>query len=363
MSDSLRSNWKGKIEEYPMNNYPDYEPGKPPRTENLRKIDYSEEMSKIWGQNWGETGIGRLKEVALVKPSEYELNPLFVSHPEYFLMTSTIRTGKKPDIPLMIQQVEEYGKLLQENGIKVHWLEYSGFMGAYGPMRKLFVAGNLGLVVRGGAILFRFGQGSFLRGTEYYAQQMLADIGCPIMFRPTGRAILEMAWPFAAENVLLGSYGIACNQEAVEQIRPILTASGIELVMGNSTSIADTYSAGGEFHLDGVLQIVDSGVGVMFPNQLDYSLYIWLREHNFKLIEVPLQEHLAFGPENGLIVDAGKVIQPAGAKETNKRLRSHGVDVIEIDTTGIGQMGFHGIRCITLPLVRDKGPTLEEIKR
>ncbi len=360
---SSRLSWTGKIDDYPMENYPDYEPGKPPRTEKLRKLDYAEEMPKIWGQNWGETGIGRLREVALVKPTEHELNPLFVNHPEYFLMISTLRTGKKPDINFMIEQVEDYGKLLHENGVKVHWLQYPDVMGAYGPLRKLFVAGNLGLVVRGGAILFRFGQASFLRGTEFYAQQLLAQINCPIMFRPTGKAILEMAWPFAAENVLLGSYGIACNQEAIDQIRPILAASGIELIMGNSNTIADTYSAGGEFHLDGVLQVVDSGVGLMYPNQLDYSLYVWLKEHNFRLVEVSTQEHLAFCPENGMILDAGKVIQPAGAKETNKKLRDQGVDVIEMDTSGIGQMGFHGIRCITLPLVRDPGPTLEEIKK
>jgi len=51
------------------------------------------------------------------------------------------------------------------------------------------------------------------------------------------------------------------------------------------------------------------------------------------------------------------------AKKTNAMLRKEGVDVIEVDTVGLAQGGFNGLRCITCRLYREPGPSLEEIKK
>jgi hypothetical protein len=59
-----RKQYEGKLEDYPLTNYPDYEPGHPPRSERLEKIGFLDEVEKIWGSRWGgSAGIGRLREV------------------------------------------------------------------------------------------------------------------------------------------------------------------------------------------------------------------------------------------------------------------------------------------------------------
>jgi hypothetical protein len=51
---------KGHLKDYPLTNYPDYEPGHPPRSERLDKIGFLDEVEKIWGSRWGGSGgIGR----------------------------------------------------------------------------------------------------------------------------------------------------------------------------------------------------------------------------------------------------------------------------------------------------------------
>jgi len=59
-----RKQYEGELVDYPLTNYPDYEPGHPPRSERLEKIGFLDEVEKIWGSRWGgSAGIGRLREV------------------------------------------------------------------------------------------------------------------------------------------------------------------------------------------------------------------------------------------------------------------------------------------------------------
>ena len=356
-------NWKGPLEKYPMENYPDYEPGKPPRFEKLAELDYLDEVERIWGQRWGEQGIGRLKEVALVKPSEHEVNALFLNHPEFFMLRHYLRTGKKPNFELLVQGIEDLAKVLSENGVSVRWMEFDDVMGAYGPMRKLFVATNLGKVTRAGAIIGRRGHDSYNRGIAYYSQKFFTEIGCPVIMTVTGKGIFEGAFPFVAENICVGSYGIGVNQEAMDQVLPVFNAAGIEAIMGHSTSIMDSFESGGDFHMDMVLGVADLGLVTVFPAQLDYEVFLWLKSHGFKMIEVPLDEQIKSVACNGLQLEPGKVIMPQGAKKTNIALRKEGVDVIEVDVSDIAQGGVNGIRCVVLALLREPGPSLNEIRR
>ena len=82
-----RREYHDPIEDYPLENYPDYEPGKPPRTERLAGIHFLDEVERIWGQRWGgDQGIGRLREVALIRPHEQEANLLWQKDPNFFLL-------------------------------------------------------------------------------------------------------------------------------------------------------------------------------------------------------------------------------------------------------------------------------------
>lgn len=358
-----RSEYKGDLADYPLENYPDYEPGCPPRFEKLAQIGHLEEEERVWGQKWGEQGIGRLREIALVKPTDYEIQPLFKKDPTFFMLRHHLMTGSKLSIDALQQQHEDYAKLMEENGVKVRYMEFEDYWGAYGPLRKPYVAARLGTAVRGGVIIKRWGHGSWSRGLERHAMKFFLSINCPILLYPAGKAIFEGTMVFPAENVAIGHYGLACNREAMEQVNPVLKAAGFEeVVMGHSSTVMDSYSGGGYYHSDLIMSIVDLGLALVVPSQLDWDVYMWLKEHKYKLIEVPPEELLSCVAVNGMPLGNRKIVMPKAATKTNALLRKEGVDVIELDTSGLHGLMMGGLRCMTMRLYREPGPRLEELK-
>lgn len=359
-----RFEWKGKLEDYPLENYPDYVPGKPPKSELNRTIGFLDEVERIWGKRWGGMqGIGKLREVALVKPQEYEMSPLFAKAPEFFLM----RQGRldKESFQHLVEQHEKLAEILKENGVHIQWREVGDPMGAYGPMRKFFV-GKAAFILKGGAIIPRHGQASFLRGIARNLTEFLTKIGCPILLTISGHGTFEAgAFLPVAEDVIIGTISPSVNQEAIEQIMPVFKAAGVkELQFAHATTAAESYNEPLNYlHVDAILAPVDIGQLVAYPPELDYTTSLWLKERGFEFIEVPPDEYRKYQAANCMILEPGKVIMAAGAKETNRQLRKRGIDVIELETDGLIKGGVNGIECLGLYLVRDPGPTLEEIKR
>jgi N-dimethylarginine dimethylaminohydrolase len=359
-----RLEWKGKLEDYPLENYPDYVSGGPPNNEALKNIGFLDEVERIWGKQWGgDQGIGRLREVALVKPTEHEMNPLWAKAPELFLL----RRGPIDEkcFEALVQNHERLAEILEENGVKIYWREINDTMGAYGPIRKLFV-GKAAITLKGGAIVPRHGQASFLRGVARNLTEFFAKIGCPILLTISGHGTLEAgAFVPLAEDVLLGTLSPSVNQEAIEQFMPVFKAAGgKEIHFAHAVTMAKTYTEPVNFlHVDAIVSPVDVGLVVAYPPELDYQTYLWLKEKGFEIIEVPPDEYRKYQAANLIILEPGKVIMPTGAQETVARVRKAGVDVIELDTEGLIKGGVNGIECLAMYLLRDPGPALEEIKR
>ena len=349
--------WDGRMEDYPLENYPDYVPGKPPQLEKLHRIGYLEEVERIWGKKWGGyQGIGKLREVALIRPNEVESSPLWEKDLTFFMM----RFGK-PDLDLLLKQHNAYAKILEANEVKIHWMTIDNPWGAYGPMRKLYMACEA-MVVKGGAILSRFGHGSWKRGLNPHFQKFLASIGCPILYMVHGGGICEVGpWRPVAENAIIGHMGIAANEDGIDQVVQVLKRNGFEEIhIARMQTYMDTLEAAGEFHIDMVLGILDIRKAVVYPAHLDYEIYRWLKDRKFELIEIPPDEHKRFVPANLVTLEPGKVIMPAGAEKTIRAVRKLGVEVIEIDTVELLKGGTNGLSCTTLALVRDPGPSLRD---
>jgi N-dimethylarginine dimethylaminohydrolase len=349
-----KKEYHGKIEDYPLENYPDYEPGKAPKTEVLQEISYLDELERIWGKNWGSQGIGKLREVALIRPTEHEVNPLWERNREFFLLRR-----ERLEFDKLRKAFDDYGELLDKEGVEVHWMEAPEKMGPYGPMRKLFM-GSFCLVVRGGAIISRQGHGSFVRGLEPNFLKIFAKLNCPVLLTVHGKGICEVGvFVPIAEDAIMGFKSCACNEEGLSQVVPVLQRAGYkEIPIANCATIYEDYRAGGDFHIDMIFGPLDLRVALIYPGFLDYQIFKWLKDRNFKLIEVDPEEHLKYAPANLLILEPGKVIMAAGAKETIKKVRKAGIEVIEFDTSGL-QVGVNGIRCVTLSLRRDVGPKLQ----
>jgi arginine deiminase len=355
-----RSSETEDIENYPLERYPDYLPNKPPQSYILHKISYLEEMERTWGRKWGAQGIGKLREVGLVKPMDIEANPLWARDPRFFLL----RHGPidKKMLELLRAQHQEYADLLKQNGVNINWIDIPSHMGPYGPMRKLYVA-KFCCIVRGGAIISRAGQSSYRKGWEPHVMRFLAKIGCPVLLTISGYGIYEtgVIVPLA-EDVLLGYNSCAANQDALEQMLPVLNRAGVkEFHTAYMPTLAETFDGWAEFHVDMSVAPVDLGIALVYPPCLDFQTYAWLKDKGFKLIEIPPDEQRSFAPANLVILEPGKVIMAAGAKKTISAVRNEGIDVIELDTSAIRQGGTNGISCMTMHLLRDNGPSLEEL--
>lgn len=348
-----KKEYRGRIEDYPLENYPDYEPGMAPAAGAIQEIGYLDELERIWGKNWGAQGIGKLREVALARPTEHEINPLWERNREFFLLRR-----ERVELDKLSQAFEGYAELLESQGVKVHWMETEDRMGAYGPMRKLFMMAFC-LVVRGGAIISRQGHASFVRGLEPNFLRFFAKINCPVLLTVHGMGICEVGvFVPIAEDAIMGFRSCASNEEGLEQVLPVLESSGYkEIPIANCTTVYQDFRAGGDFHIDMIFGVVDHKVALIYPGFLDYQMFKWLKDRDFKLIEVPAEEHFKYAPANLVVVEPGRVIMARGAKETIKRVRKAGVEVLEFDTSGL-QVGTNGIRCVTLPLIRDPGPSL-----
>jgi arginine deiminase len=350
--------WNDILEKHRMENYPDFVPGKPPQLDRLHEISYLEELEKIWGKRWGSQGIGRLREVALLKVDpEYEGHPFFLKHPDFFLL----RYNRRPDFDLLVRDQLAYAQVLEDQGVKVHWLEFEDRMGPYGPMRELFMGGSV-RIFRGGAILERVGESSCYRGFARELQKLLTKIGCPILYTVHGNGIFEggSCLP-VAEDVLVIGLSCACNQEGLEQVKPVLKTCGVkEIHVSHMQTIMDSFESGGEFHIDMVLGVVDLRKAIVYPAGLDYQTYQWLKGKGFQLAEIPADEQFKYAPANLVVLEPGRVIMAKGARKTIKAVREMGVEVVEIDNEGIMQGGVNGISCITMQLVRDPGPGLDD---
>ncbi len=356
MTDTIT--WTHSFEDYPIEDYPDYVPDKPPQLDALHRIGYLDELERIWGKRWGSQGIGRLREVALLKAKPaYEGHPFFKRYPDFFLL----RHNPNPDMELFVEHQAAYARALEGNGVKVHWLEFENPIGAYGPMRKVFIAAAV-RIFRGGAILPRGGEASYCRGYEREFQKMLTGLGCPILHQVIGHGIYEAgAIMPVAEDVLVAGLSCALNPEGLEQITPVLKRCGVkEIHASHMQTIMDSFASGGEFHIDMALGVVGLRKAIVYPAALDYQTYWWLKEKGFQLAEIPPDEQRKYSPANLLVLGPDKVVMAKGAVKTIEAVRQMGVEVIEIETEGIQQGGVNGISCITMQLVREPGPGLDD---
>ncbi len=350
---------------------PFYEKGKRIDITKVHNSDYLDFKDKVYGRKFGINGIGKLKEVALSRITERELytkHPYFKQDPDYFITTGLGGT-EHPDLGKWQKQVENYAKILQENGVKVNWIEYpEPFMSPFGPMLITWAPYDT-LVTRGGSIVQRGGMytwGSYGR-FEYLARWCLLQLNIPILLTITGRGICEAAPVsiFMAEDAVMVGLSAACNQEGLNQLAPALErTSGVEnfQIVANKMPL-DTYfdpETGLSAHMDMVFSVVDVGKVLLYPPSFNTETLIWLKEHKFEIIEVDREEQAKYLPPNLTMLQPGKVIVHEGPTRTISKLRKAGIEVIEVPFTECIKMGG-GLHCSTLQIYREPGTFLKDI--
>ena len=346
------------LSKYDLKQYPDYRQNQPPDLLKIAGASYLDEFQSVWGRQWGAMGIGKLREVGLCKPLQWETESFFTQDPNFFLL----RHAGKLNFDDMARSHEQYANILTKNGVHIHWMEYENPIGAYGPMRKLFVIEEVRFV-RGGAIIPRFGHASFKRGLEREFTKFVNKLGCPVLLTVHGKGICEVAPMFVplTDDVWVGAVSCATNQEGLDQVLPVLRSAGVvDVHIMQLQTIMDSFASGGEFHTDMIIHPVAEKLAIIYPGALPWVTYTWLKDLGYKLIEIPVDEQKLCYPANLIVLEPGKLIMNSRAKETIRLLEKEGVDVISFDSYGIMQGGTNGIKCITMEILRDDGPRIHK---
>src|SRR5947207_3370165 len=139
------------------------------------------------------------------------------------------------------------------------------------PLRNFTLAGG-GLVVHGGAILHRYGLGSWQRGREVIWEKTLAALQVPIYHTIHGTGICEPgAGRWLDERTFVFNESVVANEEGLRQLEFVLASLAIELVVCHSPGWFDSTGHGniGTSHMDMVMMTVDEGTVLLAPHRVN----------------------------------------------------------------------------------------------
>jgi len=341
---------------------PGYVPGEPPSPERWRNTDYLDIYHRVWGREFGANGIGKLREVALIEITEYERWPYYNEAPEY-LPNMGLKYADL-DVAKMQDQSAEYQAALESAGVQVHRIAYPAPpVGPFGPTRGTWAANEL-LVVRGGSIIEKVAISPFGTGrAEYLALWAFTQLGIPPVLAIMGTGVAEAGPCFwLAEDVFVAARGLAFNDDGLNQLLPVVRRSS-RLDEKDFTALVIDCPGGRYFdpevgvshHPDMVLGPLDADKVICYPPGLDFGTWSWLKERGYQMVEVERDEQVLYAPANVMILEPGRVIMHAEARNAVAAVRKLGVDVIEVPYSEFLRTGG-GLHCSTMRLWREPGP-------
>lgn len=332
---------------------PWFEPGKPLRNYMLHETDFYDEVEQIWGQRWGAEGIGTLREVLVSRPTENETRPEYAREWQYYYSSA----AGNANLGRLQAQYDEYYQVLADNGVRVNSIEPPvPAIGPYGYIKNLVTLAGGGLVVRGGAILHRYGLGSWQRGREVIWSKVLTALQVPIYLTVHGKGICEPgAGRWLDSKTFVFNESVVANEEGLRQLEFVLDNLGIELVVAHSPGWYDSIGNGniGTSHMDMVMMVVDERKVLLAPHLVNYGFVRYLKQNDYTIIEVPVEEYWDLAI-NGVTLAPGKVLINAGSPTVVKELERHGVEVLQVDFSESHKFAIAGLHCATLELVRDQ---------
>ena len=156
--------------------------------------DYLKYYDQVFGRACGAAGIGKLKQVGLLRVSEdddYANHPYVKEDPGYMDRDGFL-AEKRMDIARMNDEQQAYAEALQANGVEVYWIRYPERpMAAFGPMTNQMSAAEL-LIVPGGSIIPKKGYAlaptSGFGRTEYLARWAFWNLSIAPLVTVIGKA-------------------------------------------------------------------------------------------------------------------------------------------------------------------------------
>ncbi|MBI4284670.1 MAG: hypothetical protein HY670_02060 [Chloroflexi bacterium] len=361
---------KVKTGNWDIGDLPFMEPNGNPRIDLWQRINYLDEVEITWGKKWGASGLGKMREAAVVRPQERDIRvppmsraPMWSIHAPPITETPTLK-----DLDAWQKEHEYMCQVLRDHGVTVDYIQYPDPLpiGPYGP--HVAMTSIDFWIIWGGAILSRLCIWPLARGREVFLLKWLAEIGCPTLLYVTGRGFCEIgAMESLADDCMFIASGTAANQDGINQVLPVLERAGItnvHIVQHGGWLDSCQFPMGGTYHISLFSAPLDIGKHLVYPPLLGWETQRWFHEHGYEVVEIPPEDHRDWAVSNLIVLAPGKVMMAAEAKETIRRVRKAGVEVIECPTyTSRYKIGLGGsLRCRCKPLIRDPGPRLADLK-
>jgi len=197
-----------------------------------------------------------------------------------------------------------------------------------------------------GALLARPASAS-RAGEERQAAAALARIGVPILHSVFGAATFEGADVAVVNHdlVFVGE-GQRTNREGARQVAQAFRDTGVEHV----EIVQLPYGCG---HLDGMLNIIDRDLALIYPTQLPWRVYELLKARGFRFLDVPDAGEARHGMAINMVPLApGVVVMPARNPITRAALEANGVTCLEVEVDEL-MKGAGSVHCMTGVVHRD----------
>jgi N-dimethylarginine dimethylaminohydrolase len=197
-----------------------------------------------------------------------------------------------------------------------------------------------------GAILARPASAS-RAGEERTAAAALARIGVPILHSVFGAATFEGAdVAVVNEDLVFVAEGQRTNREGARQVARAFENTGV----AQAEIVQLPYGCG---HLDGMLNIVDRDLALIYPTQLPWRVYELLKTRGFRFLDIPDAGEARRGMAINMVPLApGVVVMPKGNPITRATLEGAGVECLEVEVDEL-MKGAGSVHCMTGVIHRD----------
>lgn len=297
-----------------------------------RTNSFREDLPLWWG-DWGVSSeCGNLRAVLLKRPGP-ELDTI----DDFEAMQ--MRAPLDPD--LARSQHDGLVDAYREHGVAVRLVEN----GRVDKPNGFFIR-DLMLMTPEGAIITRPASNT-RAGEERFVADALGRIGVPVLMTVHGEGTFEGAdVTWIDDDLCFLAEGLRTNATGADQVERILREIGVR----------DVVRVGlpwGAMHLDGLLNILDRDLAVVWPRRTPFRIVEVLRQRGFRFIEIPDEaEAQSCLPMNFVALRPGEILMPTGGDLARERYEAAGVTCHTVEVRELIKAGG-GIHCMTGFLKRD----------
>lgn len=283
-----------------------------------------------------------MSDQLFVKNATNKLEKVLVCSPQYYkfngineITKSWMDKGETEQNDTMVKEWQTLLDAYADNGVDVVQMT---------PEKELEVetfARDFGAMVKEGAIMGHFRHPARQKESERY-EKKLKELGVPIIARCNAGCFEGGDFWMIDEHTIAFGQVDRTDQAGVANLREQLEKYGYT-VIGVPVPPAN-------LHLDMAFNIVAEKVCLAATEQLPYNFLQMLKRRGFTIIDVPSEAVFKHGCNVEAIGD-GKVIAIENNKEINDKMRSLGIEVIDIPLNQVLKAGG-GPHCLTFPLKR-----------